>query len=286
MDPVVDLVIPAVTFLMMVAVGHGLTPLEFRRSATDLRVLVTATGGQLILLPLIATVIILVLEPSSTVIAGLVLIAACPGGTISNFYTFLARGNAALSITLTAISCLLSFVTIPALVAAGFFFWLEDQPEIEVPVTLLAIQLLLLVAVPASLGMALRRWRPETKERRDRILRRSSLLALVGLVSYVVVDQWDAVVAGIGELALVAIVFTVLAMASGYALAWATGRPVADRITYLVEFPCRNLALAAVVAMTFLDRPEILSFAAVLLLIQSLAVLTLVASLRHGPSTE
>ncbi len=213
MEPIVDASIPVVTFLMMVAVGHGLTVADLRRSATDLRAVVTATLGQLILLPLIATVIVLVFNPAPAIIAGLVLVAACPGGTISNFYTCLAKANSALSLTLTAISCLASFVTLPVLVAAGFFFWFDDQPEIEVPVMVLVIQLLFLVALPTCLGMILRRWRPAATERRDLALRRVSLLALVSLVIYIVYDQWDSMVAGFAELTLVAVIFTALAMA-------------------------------------------------------------------------
>ena len=66
-------------------------------------------------------------------------------------------------------------------------------------------------------------------------------------------------------------------MAAGYGLAWVTGRPPADRLTYLIEFPCRNLALALVVAVTILGRPEFAAFAAVLLLIQALVILSMVA---------
>jgi BASS family bile acid:Na+ symporter len=276
MEPVTDLAIPAATFLMMVAVGHGLTPSDLRRSATDLRAVVTATVGQLVLLPLIATVIVLVAEPSPSAIAGLVLVASCPGGTVSNFYTCLARGNTALSVTLTAVSCLASFATIPALVTAGFFFWLDDQPEIRVPGALLAVQLLGLVALPTIVGMTLRRWRPAAIPVRDRALRRASLVVLVALVAYVVHDQKAAIVASIDELALVAVVFTALAMAAGAGLAWATGRPAPDRVTYLVEFPCRNLALAVVVAVSLLHRPDAVAFAVVLLLVQALIMLTAV----------
>ncbi|MCU0302970.1 MAG: bile acid:sodium symporter [Thermoanaerobaculales bacterium] len=282
MDPVTDLAIPAVAFLMMVAVGHGLTPSELCRSATDLRAVVTATIGQLVLLPLIATVIALVLEPSPVAVAGLVLVASCPGGTVSNFYTCLARGNVALSITLTAVSCLVSFATIPALVTAGFFFWLDDQPEIRIPGAVLAVQLLGLVVLPAIVGMTLRRWRPATLQSRDRALRRVSLVALVALVAYVVHGQKGAIVASIDELALTAFVFTALAMAAGAGLAWATGRPAADRVTYLVEFPCRNLALATVVAVSLLHRPDIVGFAVVLLLVQALIMLTAALFLGTG----
>ena len=281
MDPIADAAIPIVTFLMMVAVGHGLTTTDLRRSATDLRAVITATVSQLILLPLIATVIILVFEPAPTVIAGLVLVAACPGGTISNFYTCLAHANAALSLTLTAVSCLLSFITLPILVMAGFFFWLNDQPEVQVPFTMLVGQLLILVALPTCLGMIFRLWRPAATERRDIILRRVSLFALVSLVAYIVYDQRSAIAADLREASLVAVVFTFLAMAAGYALAWVTGRSPVDRLTYLIEFPCRNLALALVVAVTVLDRPDFLAFAAVLLLTQALVILTMVILLKR-----
>ena len=166
--------------------------------------------------------------------------------------------------------------------SAGFYFWLDDFPEITIPTTTLSFQLLLLVVVPIGAGMALRALRPAGVEARDRVLRRCSITALVALITFVVWDQWAAVVADLGDLALVAVLFTVIAMAAGWSLAFLTGRPAADRLTYLVEFPCRNLALAVVVAVSILGRPDLIAFAAMLLLVQALVMLTLVALLRRG----
>jgi BASS family bile acid:Na+ symporter len=281
MDPIADVAIPAVIFIMMIVVGHGLTLTELRRSMTDYRAVVAATIGQLVLLPLIATVIVLVLEPSPTIVAGLILVAASPGGTISNFYACLTHANSALSVTLTAVSCLLSFLTVPALVTAGFFFWLDNQPEIVIPPAELSLQLLVLVVLPIAIGMTLRRWRPTRVESRDLLLRRSSLGVVVGLVSFIVWNQRVSMVANLGPLVLVAVVFTVLSMATGYGLAWITGRPQADRLTYLIEFSCRNLALVVVVAVTALGRPELVSFAAVLLLVQAVVMLSMIAFRRR-----
>jgi BASS family bile acid:Na+ symporter len=129
--------------------------------------------------------------------------------------------------------------------------------------------------------MILRRWHPAATERRDLVLRRVSLVALVALVAYVAQDQWTSLVADLGALLLAAVIFTVLAMIAGYILAWVTGRTPADRLTYLIEFPCRNLALALVVAVTVLGRPDIVAFAAVLLLVQALVVLSVVVFLRR-----
>jgi len=285
-DPIVDVAIPGVIILMMIVVGHGLTFTELRRSMTDVRAVVSATVGQLVLLPLVATIIVLVLTPPPTIVAGLVLVAACPGGTISNFYACLARANSALSVTLTAVSCLLSFLTVPALVAAGFFFWLDDQPEIVIPPATMSLQLLVLVVLPIGIGMGLRRWRQSRVDARDLLLRRCSLGALVALVSYIVVDQRVSVVSDLGRSVLVAVSFTVLAMTTGYSLAWITGRPVADRLTYLIEFSCRNLALVTVVAVTTLGRPDLVGFAAVLLLVQAVAMLSMIWFRRreHQPT--
>lgn len=285
MDPIVDAAIPAVIFIMMIVVGHGLTFSELRRSVTDYRAVVAATIGQLVLLPLVATIIVLVLEPAPTIVAGLILVAACPGGTTSNFYACLAHANSALSVTLTAVSCLLSFLTVPALVTAGFFFWLDNQPEIEIPPTTLSLELFALVVLPIALGMGLRKWRPTQVETRDLLLRRGSLSALVVLITFVVVDQRASMVGNLGPLVMVAVAFTTLSMAAGFLLAWVTGRPAADRLTYLIEFPCRNLALVVVIAVTVLGRPELVTFAAVLLLVQALAMLSLVYVLRRDRMT-
>ena len=80
MGAFIDTAIPVVTFLMMVTVGHGLAMADLRKSVTDLRAMVAATVGQLVILPLIATVIILIGHPSPTVIAGLVLVIAVVRG--------------------------------------------------------------------------------------------------------------------------------------------------------------------------------------------------------------
>jgi BASS family bile acid:Na+ symporter len=283
MSPTADVAVPIVIFLMMMAVGHGLTVTELWRSVADLRAVAAATIGQIVLLPAVATLIVLLVEPAPAVTAGLVLVAACPGGMTSNYFAHLVRANTALSVTLTAASCLASFLTVPSLVTGGFFFWLEDVPRFEVPGRSLSMQLLLLGVLPIVVGMLMRGWRPSAVLRRDLLLRRCSLVALVSLVAFVVVDQWSALVTDFPVLLVAAVLFTVLAMIAGLALAWATGRPSADRLTYLIEFPCRNLGLAALVALTGLHRPDFLAFAAVLLLVQVLVMLSLAAVLRRGP---
>src|SRR5262245_3395424 len=112
---IVDVAVPVIVFLTMTAVGLDLSPAEFRRVRE--RPLVVAAGwiGPLILLPPIAVGLVRFLDLPEKIAAGLLLIAACPVGGISNAYSYLARASTALSVTLTSISCLAAPVTMPLL---------------------------------------------------------------------------------------------------------------------------------------------------------------------------
>lgn len=110
-----DVAIPLVTFLLMVVVGLDLRAAEFHRVRRRPVVLATGLLVPPLVLPPLALGLVSLLRPSSAVAAGLLIVAACPIGGISNVYSLLARADTALSVTLTALSCLLSVVTIPAI---------------------------------------------------------------------------------------------------------------------------------------------------------------------------
>jgi len=120
MEILVDIAIPVVVIMMMFVVGMELSLEDFRRVHGYPKPVLVGTAGQLIILPLIAVLLTLVLDPPRHIVAGMVLVAACPAGAISNFYVYLARANVALSVTLTAVTTILAFVTLPVLTALGF----------------------------------------------------------------------------------------------------------------------------------------------------------------------
>ena len=91
--------------------------------------------------------------------AGMVLVAACPGGAISNYYVYLASANVALSVTLTAVTTVLAFVTLPVLTALGFKLLLDQQEAIPVPISDMMSQLFVVLLLPTAAGMWMRhRW--------------------------------------------------------------------------------------------------------------------------------
>jgi BASS family bile acid:Na+ symporter len=133
LDPLANLAVPALVWFLMLTVGLELTPGDLRRVVVYPKAVLVATLGQLLLLPAFAAALILALRPEPTVAAGMILLAASPGGALSNVYSYLARANLALSVTLTALSTLLALISMPLLIAAGISLFLDRQAAIPVP---------------------------------------------------------------------------------------------------------------------------------------------------------
>jgi bile acid:Na+ symporter, BASS family len=141
LKPIIDVGVPALVIRTMVAVGLGLTVGDFRRVLRTPGLVVAATVGQLVFLPLIALVLIRSLPLSSSVEKGMLLVVACPDGSMANFYGQLAKANVALSVSLIAVSCLAALVTMPALMT-GFQAYLGETATLKVPVATIIGQLL------------------------------------------------------------------------------------------------------------------------------------------------
>src|SRR5262249_43808072 len=157
---VVDVGVPALVVFAMVVVGTGLTTADFRRVTRRPALVLAATLGQCILLPAVGWFLVRCLDLRPAIAQGVLLVAACPGGAMAYVYTYLARGNVALSVTLTAVSCLAAGLTTPLALAV-----LQAQgggsTGVPVPYGVLAGQLLFLLVLPVLSGMGSRRRWPD-----------------------------------------------------------------------------------------------------------------------------
>lgn len=277
LDPVTDLGVPALVWLLMLVVGLELTPGDFRRVLRSPWLVTALTLGQLLLLPACAALLIWVQEPQPWVVAGLVLLAASPGGAISNLYTYLGRGNVALSVTLTALSTLLALLTMPALTAAGLALFLQESHRISAPVGRMVAQLALMMLLPLSLGMGLRAWRPTQVGAARRPLRGFSLAALGCLVVLILFDQRQGLVAAIADALPVALPFCLLTMAAGLLLGALARLESRDRFTLLIELSTRNLGLVAIMGVLVLGQIKLVLFATLFFLVELALVLVLIA---------
>jgi BASS family bile acid:Na+ symporter len=280
-DAITGFAISALVWFLMLVVGLELTPADFRRVLRYPRAVTVATLGQLLLLPACAALLIWAQQPEPWVVAGMVLLAASPGGAISNLYTYLGHGNLALSVTLTAISTALALATMPVFAAAGLALFLQASDQITVPVGRMVGQLLVMLLLPLGLGMALRLSRPMLVAAARKPLRLSSLIALACLVILILIDQRGDLWAAAGTAVPVALSFCVLTMAAGFTIGALTRLSAVDRFTLLIEFSTRNLGMVAIMGALVLGQVKLVLFATLFFLVELPIVLLLIAARSH-----
>jgi BASS family bile acid:Na+ symporter len=276
---VLDTGIPALVFLTMVVVGLGLTADDFRRVGRQPRLVAAATVGQLVFLPLIALILVRSLGLSPSVEKGMLLVAACPAGSMANLYTYLARANVALSVSLTAVSCLAAVLTMPILLMT-FQAYLGEPSTFAVPVPVILRQLLLTLLAPILTGMALRRLWPAVTERHQRRLFGLSLVALAALIGFIIAHEAEHFVSEWPAIALTVVLLTGLAMLAGYATGWLCRANATDRFTVGMVFVVRNVGIATAIAVTVLGNLEFAVFATAYFLSQVPLVLAAVIVFR------
>jgi bile acid:Na+ symporter, BASS family len=267
LKPVLHIGVPALVILTMVVVGLGLTVGDFRRVVSKPGLVAAATVGQVVCLPLIALVLVRSLGLSPSVEKGMLLVAACPAGSMANLYGHQAKANVALSVTLTAVSCLAALVTMPALMM-GFRAYLGETTTFVVPIPAIIGQLLLTLILPILTGMAIHHGWPAVTERHRRGLFALSLGALAALIGLVIAQEAGHFASELGEIAWAVTLLTGLAFAAGWATGWAGGNR-ADRFTVGLVFVVRNVGVATAVAVTVLGRLEFAVFAAAYFLSQA-----------------
>ena len=143
MKTVLDIGIPIIAILIMIPVGLDLTLVDFRKVIHSPRIVCAALVGQALLLPLCAVGLIRFLNLEPHTITGVLLIAACPAGGLSNCYTYLARARTALSVSLTTLSCVAALGTMPLVMAVYRLF--GKSIGFEVPVSRLMGHLFLML---------------------------------------------------------------------------------------------------------------------------------------------
>jgi BASS family bile acid:Na+ symporter len=280
----VEVGVPAATFLLMTLVGLELTVADFRRVALYPGTVVAATLGQVFVLPLLVAGLIKALGPPPAIAAGMFLMAACPPATLSSVYVSLAGADTALGVTLNAVFALVSVVSLPLVLAGGLAWLAADPSGIRPPVLMMMGQLLFLLLLPTGVGMLLRGRFPKAAEEHRPLLQGVSLVGLIALVGGFLWSQARFLAAALGDTAAAAGLFTGLALVSGWAIARACGVGSRARLAVAIVFASRSVAIAMVVAVTLLNRPEFLLFGTVFFLTHTALMLLAVALVRWNSS--
>ena len=267
-------VLPIIVIFVMTTIGMELKVRQFIELLESPTVPIVGTIIHTLSFPLIAIALTLLikqlsLDVSDGTIIGILLIAACPSGGFSNVLVLIAKANLVLSVALTAISSIASFLTVPLLMG-GFAYLITDlDTPISLPVMETLIQLLVLIVLPIGGGMIWRAKSPEFVASNLARMQKLGQLALYVCVAAIIYETFDIVVAEIEQAIPWSLALCVLTIGLSYFLSLAAGLNPKDRVTVALEGSIRNLAVALLIAVSVLERPDI----AVLPTVYFLAVL-------------
>lgn len=249
-------VLNAVLAIVMFSIALELKPADFRRLVRAPKPVITGLLSQFVLLPLLTFCLILVTQPQPTVALGLILVAACPGGNISNYITHRAGGNSALSVSLTACSTVGAIVLTPINIAfwGGLYAPTRDilQKTAIDPVSV-AITVGLMLVLPLCLGMWMNVRRPELTARLRRPFQYLSMAIFIAFVVLAIAANWALFLEFAQVVAVLVLAHNALALAGGYGLATLAGLSDFDRRAITIETGIQNSGLGLILIFGFFN---------------------------------
>ena len=286
-SPVIAIGLPAALAVIMVGIGLSLTLADFREQARTPRATIIGTLGQVLLVPAIGIAVALVMDLPPIMALGLVLVAACPGGSTSNLVTYLARGNVALSIILTVVASLVIIVTLPGwLDVAGRI--LPDATELTVFVPLGQTFGLLIgiILIPVAIGMVIRAKKPELAAKLERGMSAFGVLVLLLAISAVAVDLGGEIIDMTIATGPAVLVFNIAVILVGGALAWIARVDRSSQLALAVEYGIKNSTLGLVIALTVVRDEEFAVPAAVYSIVMYVTAIAVIAIGRRMIATS
>lgn len=251
--------LPLALFTIMLGMGLGLRLADFKRVAIEPKAVAAGLFAQLIILPAIGWGIAVVAKMPPELAVGIMVLAACPGGPTSNLITYLARGDVALSISLTAINSLITVITIPLIVNFASQQFVGEEAALSLPFAKTVIQIGVITIIPVSLGMWLHAAKPALSAKVEKQVKWLSM-AFLGLIIVGLLIQERANVPGFFvQVGWTTLALNLLTMAAGYGLATVLKLGLQRTTAITVEVGIQNgtLAIAVATSPLMLGNPTV-----------------------------
>jgi len=250
---VVTKIAPIALALIMLALGLGLTLKDFTRVVKQPKDFIVGLICQLILLPIIAFILIKILNTPIELALGVMIIAAAPGGVTSNILTKFANGDVALSVSLTAIISLLSILTVPFIVIKSADLLDINYLSKEISMSGISIKMFLVVTLPVVIGMLIRKFA------QDFIIKRTALIEKISLTLFMIVfisiwlEEWDNIIMYISRAGVITLILNVTMMVLGFYVAKIFASGIEQRKCISLECGLQNGTLAVFVSTQIFD---------------------------------
>ena len=248
MNIVTDIFLPLALAFIMFALGLGLTGGNFLRVAKQSRDFFVGAFSQIILLPIIAFVLVKIWPIAPELAIGVMIIAAAPGGVTSNILTSFAKGDVALSISLTAIISLLCVITIPFIVLTSVGLLADTSITQNISLISMARDMFLIVTVPVLLGMLFRRFVSSIASKFEPIARKVSTVLFILVLLGAIAAERENIIFYFAQAGLITLVLNVIMMVVAFFLAQLLGSKAEQKKCITIECGLQNGTLAIFVA--------------------------------------
>lgn len=261
--------LPLALFIIMLGMGLGLKLDDFKRIFVTPKAVIIGLIAQLIMLPVVGFILAIAFSLPPELAVGLMILSACPGGPTSNMVTYIAQGNVALSITLTAISSLVTVFTIPLVVNQAMQFFMGKAIALQLPFLKTVIQIAVITLIPVTLGMLLHYYAPKFATNVEKWVKWISLFFLALIIVGLLAKERANVLTFFLQVGWVTLALNVSTMILGYAIATIAklDKFSARAITFEVGIQNGTLAIAIASGATFLNNPTMAIPAAIYSLI-------------------
>jgi len=242
--------------LIMFGVALGISIDDFKRLFKAPKILFTGIFSQFILLPFVTFIFIKLVNPMPSIALGMMMVAACPGGNISNFMTQMAKGNSALSVSLTAFATLVSLVMTPFnLEFYGNLYAPTAQilQNIELNPWELVKLVTLILGVPLILGMLVRKYKPDLADKLSKILKPISLIIFMLFIFIAFYDNFNIFINYIHYVLILVIAHNLLALLTGFYFAKVMKLSYENQKTLAIETGIQNSGLGLLLIFSFFN---------------------------------
>ena len=258
----ITIFLPIALAIVMAGMGLELTLKDFARVSKHPKAVLIALFCQLILLVGIAFLICKILALPPLLAVGLMLLAASPGGTTANLFSYLYKGDIALNITLTAINAIIAAVFLPLIVNFSILHFMNEGQQVGLQFTKV-LQVFLIILVPVCIGMLIRHYAPHIAEKLNRPVRIFAVVFLLIIILGAIIKERSNLVDYLGQIGLATALFCAISLMVGYFVPRMLGISSYQARACAFEIGIHNSTLAMTIALTIMASTTIAMPAAV-----------------------
>ncbi|MFW2077604.1 bile acid:sodium symporter family protein [Acinetobacter sp. ULE_I010] len=259
---IITIMLPLALAIIMIGLGLELTPKDFARVSKHPKAVLIALFCQLVLLVGIAFILCIVLDLPPLLSVGLMLLAASPGGSTANLFSYLFKGDIALNITLTAINSVIAAFTLPLIVNFSIQYFMNDGQQITMQFSKI-LQVFAIILIPVCIGMLIRHYAPRFTEKLNKPLRIFSVVFLVLIIIGAITKERHNILEYLTQVGLATVIFCLSSLLIGYFVPRLLGINSAQARACAFEIGIHNSTLAMTIALTVIANTTVAMPAAV-----------------------